>query len=53
MAEAVNETVYTETPKVQCDGGKLGHPLVYLDMGAKAEIACPYCSKHFILQKAS
>lgn len=24
------------------------HPHVYLDMGADAEIVCPYCSTHFV-----
>lgn len=50
---AVQETVYTHTPKVSCDGGKgaLGHPLVYLDITGKSEIYCPYCSRHFILQE--
>ena len=48
-----SDTVYTDTYKVQCDGGKgaLGHPLVYLDMTGKSEISCPYCSRHFLLQK--
>ena len=47
------ETIYTETPKVSCDGGKgaSGHPLVYLNITGKTEISCPYCSKKFILQK--
>lgn len=50
---AVDEVVYTDTPKVSCEGGKgaLGHPLVYLDMTGKSEIMCPYCSKRFIWQK--
>ncbi len=36
---------------VECDGGggALGHPMVYLNMGNKDEIVCPYCSRHFIL----
>ena len=39
--------------KVMCDGGEgaLGHPKVFLDMGAKKEIVCPYCSKLFVLNK--
>lgn len=47
------ETVYVAKPKVHCDGGKgsLGHPLVYLELGEKNEISCPYCGKHFVLRK--
>ncbi|HSO42731.1 MAG TPA: zinc-finger domain-containing protein [Rhodospirillales bacterium] len=37
---------------VGCDGGggALGHPLVYLNMGDEDEIACPYCSRHFVFE---
>lgn len=47
------ETVYTEEEIVACDGGKgpLGHPKVYLEVQAKGEVTCPYCSKHFIYGK--
>lgn len=50
----------TESPKtieanlktVACDGGgTLGHPKVYLEMGDRSEITCPYCSRHFVLKK--
>ena len=27
------ETVYVDTETVRCDGGDLGHPLVYLNLG--------------------
>lgn len=35
--------------KVSCDGDKdvLGHPKVYLNLGDKKEIECPYCGKKF------
>ena len=38
-----------KSKKVICDGGggTLGHPRVYLEMGDKNEIVCPYCSKLF------
>jgi uncharacterized Zn-finger protein len=34
-----------------CDGGggALGHPKIYLEMGSKSEIDCPYCGRHFVL----
>lgn len=46
------ETVTVTTPVVACDGdgGALGHPRVYLNMGDKAEIDCPYCGRHYVLK---
>jgi uncharacterized Zn-finger protein len=48
-----NETVEVTNKKVACEGsgGALGHPKVYLDLGGKGEIDCPYCSRHFVLKK--
>ena len=45
------EIEYTNSKKLSCNGldGPLGHPKVYLDMGDKNQIICPYCSKLFIL----
>ena len=45
------EVVEVEDVKVVCDGGggALGHPRVYLNMGDKREIDCPYCGRRFIL----
>ena len=39
--------------KVSCngEGGSLGHPKVFLDMGKNDKIICPYCSKLFTLIK--
>lgn len=47
------ETVKVDKKKVSCDGGKgsLGHPKVYLEIGDKGQIDCPYCGKLFILKK--
>jgi uncharacterized Zn-finger protein len=52
MAEPV-EIIKVESHSVQCNGGggALGHPLVYLEMGEKTEITCPYCSRLFVLKK--
>ena len=46
------EIEYTNSKKLSCNGldGPLGHPKVYLDMGDKNQIICPYCSKLFILK---
>jgi uncharacterized Zn-finger protein len=36
---------------VNCNGGSSlsGHPSVYLNVGSKGKISCPYCSQVFIL----
>lgn len=50
------ETLYVTSKKVSCDGAKgaSSHPLVYLNMGEKDFVVCPYCSKYFtIKQRAS
>ena len=46
------EIEYANSKKLSCNGldGPLGHPKVYLDMGDKNQIICPYCSKLFILK---
>ena len=50
------ETVNVDSKKVTCDGGSYKHmiaskhPLIYLDMGEKHNVTCPYCSKHFVLR---
>lgn len=31
------------------DGGALGHPRVFLNMGSKSETDCPYCGRLFKL----
>ncbi|MDE0780546.1 MAG: zinc-finger domain-containing protein [Alphaproteobacteria bacterium] len=45
------ETVEARNRELACDGGAsaLGHPRVFLNMGAKSEIDCPYCGRHFVL----
>lgn len=46
------EIVEVENPKVACEGesAALGHPRVFLNMGEKSEIDCPYCGKRFKLK---
>jgi uncharacterized Zn-finger protein len=46
------EIIYVDTPTVGCDGGDgpLGHPLVYLPIGASGATDCPYCGRRYILQ---
>ena len=50
IKDELNSNVeFVNSKKVSCDGGggALGHPKVYLEMGDKNEIVCPYCSKLF------
>lgn len=44
--------VLTSDHKVSCngDGGALGHPKVFLEMGADGEVICGYCDRHFVLK---
>ncbi|WP_339634521.1 zinc-finger domain-containing protein [uncultured Sneathiella sp.] len=46
------ETIEVDSPKVACDGGKgpLGHPRVFLNMGDKGAVECPYCSRYYVLK---
>ncbi|MAU40312.1 MAG: zinc-finger domain-containing protein [Kordiimonas sp.] len=46
------EVVYTDKTRTSCDGGEgpLGHPRVYLEMGQKSSVVCPYCGRKFILK---
>jgi uncharacterized Zn-finger protein len=45
------EIIETFETTVPCDGGKgpLGHPLVYLNLGKKGYVDCPYCGRRFEL----
>lgn len=47
----VPETEEVTKTRVSCDGGggALGHPLVWLTIGASGYVECPYCDKRFVL----
>lgn len=54
MASAPPETVYTDSPRVACDGGiavnpALGHPRVWLQIGEEGWVECGYCDRRFVL----
>ncbi len=51
MSEVLEEIEVTDHV-VACDGGNLalGHPRVYLNMGEKTEIDCPYCGRRYRLK---
>jgi uncharacterized Zn-finger protein len=46
------EVIETDSRTVGCDGGggPLGHPMVYLDLGATGKVECPYCSRLYVLK---
>ncbi|RYH08345.1 zinc-finger domain-containing protein [Tropicimonas sp. IMCC6043] len=46
------EVEVVTTTRVACDGGEgaLGHPRVWLSLGANGEVECPYCDKKFVLE---
>lgn len=45
------EIIEVDSREIACDGGggALGHPRVFLNMGDKHEIDCPYCGRQFTL----
>ena len=63
MTTRAPETVEVEKAEVRCDGGSngisrdsfggrdpLGHPTVFLNMGTKGWVECPYCDRKFVLK---
>ncbi len=46
------EIIEVDDTRVACDGegGALGHPKVYLEMGAETFVECPYCDKRYVLR---
>lgn len=49
------EIIYTNSKRVACDGGggALGHPRVWLEMGVKRQVECPYCDRLYVLSSPS
>ena len=45
------EVITVHEHRVFCDGGggALGHPRVYLEMGARGYVECGYCDRRFVL----
>lgn len=43
------ETIDVDGKVVACDGGvgALGHPRVFLNMGAEGHVDCPYCGRRY------
>jgi len=46
------EIIETDKHRIACDGGggALGHPRVWLEMGEKHAVDCPYCGRRFVLK---
>ncbi|MBI1774314.1 MAG: zinc-finger domain-containing protein [Proteobacteria bacterium] len=46
------EVILVEERVFSCDGGDgpLGHPRVFLNLGDKGEIDCPYCGRRYALK---
>lgn len=49
------EVIAVDTDRVACDGGggALGHPKVYLSLGAEGHVECPYCSRLYKLREGA
>ena len=47
----IEQQVIVASRSVSCAGGIVssGHPKVYLNIGEKNKVICPYCSRVFIL----
>ncbi len=45
------EIIAVHTRRLACDGvgGALGHPRVWLEMGAADFVECPYCDRRFVM----
>ncbi|MCY1646244.1 zinc-finger domain-containing protein [Caulobacter sp. SL161] len=50
IAGPAPETVAVRSHRIACDGvgGALGHPRVWLEMGAAGFVDCPYCDRRFV-----
>lgn len=49
-AQSDEMVIETNEQRVSCNGGggALGHPQIWLNMGADNTVTCPYCSRQFI-----
>ena len=45
------EVIAVHARRIACDGvgGALGHPRVWLEMGAAGMVECPYCDRRFVV----
>jgi uncharacterized Zn-finger protein len=55
MTTPPSETIKVNRHRIFCDGGgaALGHPRVFLEMGEKDHVECPYCDRRFVFDKTA
>ena len=55
MVRAPPEILEVDERRVACDGGDdaLGHPRVFLTIGAEGFVECPYCDRRFVLREGA
>ena len=55
MTTDAPETETVTSSRIACDGGggALGHPRVWLAIGAEGWVECPYCDKRFVLDEGA
>jgi uncharacterized Zn-finger protein len=55
MSLDVPEIIEVDDTRIACDGGggALGHPRVFLEMGDKNFVECPYCDRRFVLREGA
>ncbi len=53
-SSGAGNSVTTSQSRVACSGsgGALGHPQIWLNLGNDGAVTCPYCSRHFVLEKS-
>jgi uncharacterized Zn-finger protein len=51
VAPPAPEVIVVQDHRVACDGGggALGHPRVFMEMGAAGFVECGYCDRRFVL----
>lgn len=47
------EIVEVTERRIACDGGKSGHPRVFLNIGEDGFVDCTYCDRRFQLKAGS
>ena len=55
LSAAAPEVIVVRSRRIACDGvgGALGHPRVWLEMGAEPFVECGYCDRRFVLASGS
>jgi uncharacterized Zn-finger protein len=53
MPTPAPEVIVVEKRRIACDGdgGALGHPRVFLEMGTAQHVECPYCDRKYVLSR--